>query len=120
MHTVTSKSQTLLTALQAFMERHIYPREEEYKQALANIALGVEQQLMGYPRQLQALQAFLVNRLGLDPTLVAALNEEPNAEQFEAEDENEEDGWENVAQQAPIGPLIEDHRAATVGRRNRQ
>ena len=36
MHTVTSKSQTLLAALQAFMERHIYPREEEYKQALAN------------------------------------------------------------------------------------
>lgn len=36
MHTVTSKSQTLLTALQAFMERHIYPREEEYKQALAS------------------------------------------------------------------------------------
>ena len=36
MHTVTSKSQTLLAALQAFMERHIYPREEEYKQALAS------------------------------------------------------------------------------------
>ena len=36
MHTVTPKSQTLLTALQAFMERHIYPREEEYKQALAS------------------------------------------------------------------------------------
>ena len=36
MHTVTSKSQTLLTALQAFMERHIYPREDEYKQALAS------------------------------------------------------------------------------------
>ena len=36
MHTVTSKSRTLLTALQAFMERHIYPREEAYKQALAS------------------------------------------------------------------------------------
>ena len=40
MHTVTSKSQTLLAALQVFMERHIYPREEEYKQALASACLN--------------------------------------------------------------------------------
>ncbi len=38
MHTVTPKSQALLSALNAFMDAHIYPREEEYKIALATAA----------------------------------------------------------------------------------
>ena len=95
------------------------PEDAEYMQALANIALGVEQQLMGYPRQLQMLQGFLVNRLGLDPTLVGPLNEDQGGEVIE--EENEEEGWERVQQgRVPPGPLIEDHRAVNAGRRNRQ
>ena len=38
MHTVSTKSQNLLAALEAFMDEHIYPNEHAYQQALGSAA----------------------------------------------------------------------------------